>query len=102
MSISEMEFDSFGVDDGREYEPDDEPVCTVPDAAIAIVWRAAMTCAINLVINRQNRLNEDDGPMPVLDEQGECIREMKQYHDIDDIYLEQVRSMLAFKEGPDG
>ncbi|PZR81371.1 MAG: hypothetical protein DI537_38310 [Stutzerimonas stutzeri] len=67
----------------------------ISDRAIAVVWKAAMTAAANIIIKRQNDLNDDDGPMQVLEEQGECISAIKTWMEADEVYLNELRQMLV-------
>ena len=74
---------------GRDVAPYD-PV----DGAISTIWAAAMTVACNVVIMRQNDLNDDDGPMILLNEQGDIIAALKKWLYPDSIYLDGVRELL--------
>jgi hypothetical protein len=69
---------------------------TVPvDFAIDIIWRAAMTCATNLVIQRQDRVNDRDGPQEIMDEQGEIAVKLKGLLECDEGYRAELKAMLA-------
>lgn len=70
------------------------------DAEIATVWTAAMTAACNIVIHRQNDLNDEDGPMDVLNEQGQIIHQIKKWLEPDAVYMEELRAMLAATPNP--
>jgi hypothetical protein len=61
---------------------------------IVDIWRAAMTVALNIVIQRQNVLNEDDGPMNVLDEQDEIISKLNKFLEPDEDYIAELRQMI--------
>lgn len=67
----------------------------ISDEAIGIIWTAAMTAAINILVKRHNDLNDDDGPLPVLNEQGDCINALKKWMHVDEVYLYEVRHMLG-------
>jgi hypothetical protein len=67
------------------------------DADIATVWRAAMTAACNVIIKRQNDLNDEDGPTEVLNEQGQCIHALKKWIEPDEVYLEELREILGYQ-----
>ncbi|HWW46577.1 MAG TPA: MazG-like family protein [Xanthobacteraceae bacterium] len=72
-----------------------EPVvANIPDNHIAAIWMAAMTAACNIVIKRQNDLNDDDGPMDVLNEQDEIIFAIKKWLEPDEMYLTELRQIL--------
>ncbi len=70
------------------------PVPALTDEAISVVWTAAMTAACNIVIKRQNDLNDDDGPCDILNEQGEIISAIKKWLAPDTTYLNELRSMM--------
>ncbi|MCD2181610.1 hypothetical protein [Rhizobium sp. GN54] len=71
-----------------------------PDEAIALIWKSAMTVATNIIIARQNDLNDDDGPMEVLNEQGACIAALKKWLDVDEVYLDELRRILSSPSTP--
>lgn len=54
-----------------------------------------MTAACNIVIERQNRLNEDDGSIEIMSEQSACIEALKTWRKPDAVYLEELRMMLG-------
>ncbi len=66
----------------------------ISDAQISTVWQGAITVALNLIIKRQNDLNDDDGPMAVLNEQGEIIARLRQFLTPDASYIEELRTIL--------
>ena len=87
----------------RTYILNSTPVTKpdISDEAIATVWRAAMTAACNVVIERQNRLRDNDGPTEVLYEQGRCLEGIKAWLEIDDVFLSEVRGLIAAAPTPE-
>ncbi len=72
----------------------------ISDEAIGTIWTAAMTAAVNILVKRQNDLNDDDGPLPVLNEQGDCINALKKWMHVDEVYLYELRHMLGATNEP--
>ena len=70
-----------------------QPTASV-EAVIEVIWTAAFTAACNIVIKRQNDLNDDDGPIAVLNEQGDIIAALKKWLRPDSVYLDELRGML--------
>lgn len=65
------------------------------DEQIKTVWRAAMIAACNILIDRQNRLNDEDGPSDILDEQGACIAALKDWMEPDAGHIHDLKAMLG-------
>lgn len=70
------------------------------DDAIKLVWKAATTRAANVITQRQNRLNDEDGPDPVLNEQTACREAIKASLELDAHDLHEVKTMLREQTKP--
>lgn len=43
------------------------------------IWRAALTLAHNICIIKSNRVNDDDGPLDVVNATSDCGKEIKNW-----------------------
>jgi len=66
--------------------------------AIRTIWRMAMTGAANIAIDEQNRSNDDDASCDILNAQGEIIRRLKQWLEIDPQTMSEASAALQQKQ----
>lgn len=66
----------------------------VPDEAIRLVWRAAATMAHNAIVHESDRHNNDDETAEA-DALSYAAKQIRNWVEIDDVYLAEVRAMLA-------
>lgn len=70
----------------------------ISDDVIKAVWRAAMTSAHNVCVNRSNRWNDDDGPDDRITEANECAKEIAHWLEADEGFIAEIRAMLAAQQ----
>ena len=54
------------------------------------IWRAAITLAHNLCVQRSNDLNDDDGPTDRIHESADCAAAIRGWLEPEDAALEQM------------
>lgn len=89
----------------QELSCEPHPDTVIPaheDVVIATAWKAALTGACNIIIQRQNDQLDNDGPTLIIEEQRECIDQIKGLMDIDQEYLDQVKAMVKPEALTDG
>ncbi|MBD3845957.1 zinc-ribbon domain-containing protein [Bosea sp. SSUT16] len=96
VTVSDLEAVIANALESASLASDASPRGEPTDAEITTVWRAAMTVACNMVIKRQNDLNDDDGPIDVLNEQGQIIHQIKKWMEPDRVYLAELRDLLGY------
>ena len=63
------------------------------DTTVRVVWRAAITAANNVCVQRSDRLNSEDGPCERIGEASECAKAIRAWIE-PDAFMDELRELV--------